>query len=121
MSCIPQAQPSVRYIPRLYYNCSIVAASAAPASYLCGTCSLLSPAVAVSAAATEMPREERKELRARADTLCDPSISCLLTVLGFLFIEGPWDRVHEVIGQAHTILHQQGIVRIQTDIRVGTR
>jgi hypothetical protein len=35
--------------------------------------------------------------------------------------EGPWDRVHQVIGQAHTILHQQGIVRIQTDIRVGSR
>jgi hypothetical protein len=29
--------------------------------------------------------------------------------------------VHQVIGQAHTILHQQGIVRIQTDIRVGSR
>lgn len=36
-------------------------------------------------------------------------------------IEGSWDRVHQVIGQAHTILHQQGIVRIQTDIRVGSR
>ncbi|CAG8931702.1 unnamed protein product [Penicillium salamii] len=36
-------------------------------------------------------------------------------------IEGPWDRVHQVIGQAHTILHRQGIVRIQTDIRVGSR
>ncbi|KAJ5693193.1 cell wall biogenesis protein Ecm15 [Penicillium macrosclerotiorum] len=35
--------------------------------------------------------------------------------------EGPWDRVHQVIGQAHTLLHQQGIVRIQTDIRVGSR
>lgn len=37
------------------------------------------------------------------------------------FIEGSWDRVHQVIGQAHTILHQKGIVRIHTDIRVGTR
>ncbi|PLB37874.1 thiamine-binding protein [Aspergillus candidus] len=36
-------------------------------------------------------------------------------------IEGSWDRVLQVIGQAHTILHQQGIVRIQTDIRVGSR
>ncbi|KAJ5755417.1 hypothetical protein N7533_004960 [Penicillium manginii] len=35
--------------------------------------------------------------------------------------EGSWDRVHQVIGQAHTLLHQQGIVRIQTDIRVGSR
>ena len=36
-------------------------------------------------------------------------------------VEGSWDRVLQVIGQAHTILHQQGIVRIQTDIRVGSR
>lgn len=36
-------------------------------------------------------------------------------------LEGPWDRVHQVIGQAHTILHQQGIVRIQSDIRSGSR
>lgn len=26
-----------------------------------------------------------------------------------------------LIGQAHTMLHEQGIVRIQTDIRVGSR
>ena len=37
------------------------------------------------------------------------------------FVEGSWDRVHQVIGQAHTILHEKGIVRIHTDIRVGTR
>ncbi|KAF3394246.1 hypothetical protein F1880_005437 [Penicillium rolfsii] len=36
-------------------------------------------------------------------------------------LEGSWDEVHKVIGQAHTMLHQQGIVRIQTDIRVGSR
>ncbi|KAJ5738000.1 hypothetical protein N7493_001155 [Penicillium malachiteum] len=36
-------------------------------------------------------------------------------------LEGSWDRVHEVIGQAHTLLHEQGVVRIQTDIRVGSR
>lgn len=36
-------------------------------------------------------------------------------------LEGPWDKVHQVIGQAHTILHQQGIVRIQSDIRSGSR
>ncbi|EAW10440.1 thiamine-binding protein [Aspergillus clavatus NRRL 1] len=36
-------------------------------------------------------------------------------------LEGPWDKVHQVIGQAHTLLHQQGVVRIQTDIRVGSR
>ena len=26
-----------------------------------------------------------------------------------------------VIGQAHSMLHEKGIVRIQTDIRVGSR
>ncbi|KAL1987498.1 hypothetical protein VTN96DRAFT_3425 [Rasamsonia emersonii] len=36
-------------------------------------------------------------------------------------LEGPWDKVHQVIGQAHTILHRQGVVRIQTDIRMGSR
>ncbi|KAJ5126095.1 hypothetical protein N7526_008272 [Penicillium atrosanguineum] len=36
-------------------------------------------------------------------------------------LEGSWDRVHQVIGQAHTLLHQQGVVRVQTDIRVGSR
>jgi len=36
-------------------------------------------------------------------------------------LEGSWDEVHHLIGQAHSILHQQGVVRIQTDIRVGSR
>ncbi|PYH96781.1 putative cell wall biogenesis protein Ecm15 [Aspergillus ellipticus CBS 707.79] len=36
-------------------------------------------------------------------------------------LEGSWDRVHQVIGQAHMLLHQQGVVRIQSDIRVGSR
>ncbi|CAI7658828.1 Cell wall biogenesis protein Ecm15 [Penicillium freii] len=36
-------------------------------------------------------------------------------------LEGSWDQVHQVIGQAHTILHQKGVVRIHTDIRVGSR
>lgn len=26
-----------------------------------------------------------------------------------------------LIGQAHTLLHQQGVVRIQSDIRIGSR
>jgi uncharacterized protein YqgV (UPF0045/DUF77 family) len=26
-----------------------------------------------------------------------------------------------LIGQAHTMLHEKGVVRIQTDIRVGSR
>jgi uncharacterized protein (TIGR00106 family) len=36
-------------------------------------------------------------------------------------LDGPWDDVMKLIGQAHTMLHEKGIVRIQTDIRVGTR
>ncbi|OJD10886.1 hypothetical protein AJ78_08219 [Emergomyces pasteurianus Ep9510] len=31
-------------------------------------------------------------------------------------LEGSWDAVFAVIGQAHTMLHKQGIVRIQTDL-----
>jgi uncharacterized protein (TIGR00106 family) len=36
-------------------------------------------------------------------------------------LEGPWDDVMRVIGQCHAMLHQNGIVRIQSDIRVGSR
>ncbi|EGC48056.1 predicted protein [Histoplasma capsulatum var. duboisii H88] len=36
-------------------------------------------------------------------------------------LEGSWDAVFALIGQAHAMLHKQGIVRIQTDIRVGSR
>ena len=35
--------------------------------------------------------------------------------------EGTWDEVMRVIGQAHTLLHENGVVRIQSDIRIGTR
>ena len=35
--------------------------------------------------------------------------------------EGSWEEVMGVIGRAHTMLHEKGIVRIQTDIRVGSR
>lgn len=38
-----------------------------------------------------------------------------------LLTEGSWDDVTRLIGQAHTILHEKGIVRIQTDIRIGSR
>lgn len=38
-----------------------------------------------------------------------------------LFLEGSWDDVMRVIGQCHAMLHQNGIVRIQSDIRVGSR
>ena len=37
------------------------------------------------------------------------------------FTEGSWDDVMRLIGQAHTLLHDKGIVRIQSDIRVGSR
>ncbi|ODV75190.1 Ecm15p CYBJADRAFT_165946 [Cyberlindnera jadinii NRRL Y-1542] len=36
-------------------------------------------------------------------------------------IEGEWDDVMNLIGQLHQTLHDQGILRIQSDIRVGTR
>lgn len=36
-------------------------------------------------------------------------------------IEGPWSEVMDLIGQMHQILHDSGVVRIQSDIRVGTR
>ncbi|CAX43140.1 cell wall biogenesis protein, putative [Candida dubliniensis CD36] len=37
-------------------------------------------------------------------------------------IAGPWDQVMDLIGQMHQLLHEkQGVVRIQSDIRVGTR
>ncbi|KAK4948080.1 UPF0045 protein M15 [Elasticomyces elasticus] len=36
-------------------------------------------------------------------------------------VEGSWDDVTRLIGQAHSILHEKGIVRIQTDIRIGSR
>lgn len=35
--------------------------------------------------------------------------------------EGSWEEVMRVIGRAHTMLHEKGILRIQTDIRVGSR
>jgi hypothetical protein len=36
-------------------------------------------------------------------------------------IEGSWDNVLGLIGKAHTLVHQNGVLRVQTDIRVGTR
>lgn len=35
--------------------------------------------------------------------------------------EGSWDEVMRLIGQAHTLVHQNGVLRVQTDIRAGTR
>lgn len=36
-------------------------------------------------------------------------------------IEGPWNEVTDLIGQFHEKLHRNGVVRIQSDIRIGTR
>lgn len=44
---------------------------------------------------------------------------CLLTTEKT--IEGTWDECMRVIGQCHTMLHANGVVRIQSDIRVGSR
>ena len=36
-------------------------------------------------------------------------------------IEGPWTEVMELIGKLHERVHELGILRVQSDIRVGTR
>ncbi|KAI9721856.1 MAG: hypothetical protein M1828_004951 [Chrysothrix sp. TS-e1954] len=36
-------------------------------------------------------------------------------------VEGSWDEVTRVIGQCHSLVHGSGVVRINTDIRIGTR
>lgn len=36
-------------------------------------------------------------------------------------IEGPWDEVMSLIGELHQTVHEMGIFRVQSDIRVGTR
>jgi uncharacterized protein (TIGR00106 family) len=36
-------------------------------------------------------------------------------------LEGSWDECMKVIGQCHQLLHDQGVVRIQSDVRVGSR
>ncbi|RMY39337.1 hypothetical protein D0865_12853 [Hortaea werneckii] len=36
-------------------------------------------------------------------------------------IEGTWEECMRIIGQCHTMLHSNGVVRIQSDIRVGSR
>lgn len=36
-------------------------------------------------------------------------------------IEGDWDKVFEAIKQCHQRLHQMGVPRISTNIRIGTR
>ncbi|RMZ75781.1 hypothetical protein DV738_g5303, partial [Chaetothyriales sp. CBS 135597] len=36
-------------------------------------------------------------------------------------LEGSWDECMQIIGQCHQMLHERGVVRIQSDIRVGSR
>lgn len=36
-------------------------------------------------------------------------------------VEGSWDDVMRVVGQAHSVVHEMGVVRIQSSMRVGTR
>lgn len=36
-------------------------------------------------------------------------------------VEGSWDAVMRVVGQAHAVVHEMGVVRIQSSMRVGTR
>jgi len=36
-------------------------------------------------------------------------------------LEGTWEQVMTIIGQCHSMLHANGVVRIQSDIRVGSR
>lgn len=47
-------------------------------------------------------------------------LECVLHSAGTT-IEGPWDEVTDLIGQFHEKLHDSGVVRIQSDIRIGTR
>ena len=36
-------------------------------------------------------------------------------------VEGSWDDVTRIIGQAHSLLHGSGVARINTDIRISSR
>ncbi|PVH67987.1 YkoF-like protein [Cadophora sp. DSE1049] len=36
-------------------------------------------------------------------------------------IEGSWTEVMNVIGQAHALIHDAGVQRIYSDVRIGTR
>lgn len=36
-------------------------------------------------------------------------------------VEGSWDDVMRVVGQAHAVVHDMGVVRVQTSARIGTR
>ncbi|KFG78775.1 putative cell wall biogenesis protein Ecm15 [Metarhizium anisopliae] len=36
-------------------------------------------------------------------------------------VEGSWDDVMAAIGKAHAVVHQKGVVRVQSSMRVGSR
>jgi uncharacterized protein (TIGR00106 family) len=36
-------------------------------------------------------------------------------------IEGKWEDVMMAIGKAHAIVHERGVVRVQSSMRVGSR
>ncbi|PNY27903.1 Protein ECM15 [Tolypocladium capitatum] len=36
-------------------------------------------------------------------------------------VEGGWDEVMAVVGKAHTVVHQRGVARVQSSMRVGSR
>ncbi|KAF5130148.1 UPF0045 protein ECM15 [Metarhizium anisopliae] len=36
-------------------------------------------------------------------------------------VEGSWDDVMAAIGKAHAVVHQRGVVRVQSSMRVGSR
>ncbi|CAG9937730.1 unnamed protein product [Clonostachys rosea f. rosea IK726] len=36
-------------------------------------------------------------------------------------VEGSWDEVMSAIGKAHAVVHERGVVRVQSSMRVGSR
>ncbi|KAH3680052.1 hypothetical protein WICPIJ_008417, partial [Wickerhamomyces pijperi] len=36
-------------------------------------------------------------------------------------IEGEWSEVMDLVGHLHELVHGMGVLRVQSDIRVGTR
>ena len=46
---------------------------------------------------------------------------CVIKTGDLDLTEGSWDHVMRVIGQAHSLVHKKGVVRVQTSMRIGTR
>ena len=53
--------------------------------------------------------------------MCENNATRATTANFYVFIEGSWDECMRIIGQCHAMLHGNGVVRIQSDIRVGSR